>query len=135
MKRIFYIIFSLLLIDNCYSQYSATIKPSTSQYWTGYFKSDGSRANDEIWVGKPTIGLACRGFICFDLSALPSNACITGITLYLYPYNPAGSNHHLEIHEMIFDPRNSYGPGMWDDCADGTTFYSGTGFPGNEQRY
>ncbi|MBN1181131.1 MAG: BACON domain-containing protein, partial [Bacteroidales bacterium] len=107
-------------------------------YWsTGYVNSNYQREPGDIYVGKPTIGYARRGFIYFQIpDDFPRNAIIHSIQLRVFPYNPAGSNHNLEIHDMnTINIGHIHGDLVWPDCGDGTIYYDGPALAGIEDEW
>ena len=94
------------------------------------------KINDEIHVGKPTIGEARRGYIKFFIyDDIPHNATITSIQLKVWPHNPGGSEHKLYIHNLTYDPENANGQTLWNDIADGACYYDGYALAGVEDQW
>lgn len=106
-------ILSIIQVIDSQGQSTKTVFPFNRSWETGYVTSTYNKYDDNIWVGKPTIGYPCRGFIYFDVTSIPSNAIIQSIKLKLFPFNPAGSNHNLKIHQMrlpdVFTRSNEFG--------------------------
>lgn len=122
---------SFALSADCFGL-TVTIYPDFPSQWgattefTGRVNSNYTKSDDVLWVGDPTIGAPSRGWIVFNTDNIPTNATIQSIKLYLYPFNPGGSNHNLMIRDFGAIPVNSYaGDLVWSEIGSGQIFYDG----------
>lgn len=124
---VFAFVFGLMAVFNSFGQTktSITVYPGTWYYSTGYVNASYAKSYGEVHIGKPSLAVARRGFIDFETTSIPDNAVITDIFLQVWPFNPGGSNHNLEIHQIIGNPESTGGSTLWGDIADGTIFYDG----------
>jgi len=129
-------VIGLICSLNGFGQTTVTVYPLNCNWQTGYVNANYDKINDEIHVGKPTIGEARRGYIKFFIyDDIPHNATITSIQLKVWPHNPGGSEHHLYIHNLTYDPENANGQTLWNDIADGTCYYDGYALAGVEDQW
>ncbi len=120
------------------------VRPQASNLWTGdvwksiiatYGRDDGA-----IEIGENWVYTECRGWAVFDISNLPYNAIIDGVSITAYTNTASNdAEHTVIIKSMTLDPRyESDDANLYDDIGNGYKLNVGTWqpmVPGSENHY
>ncbi|MBU1013125.1 MAG: T9SS type A sorting domain-containing protein [Bacteroidetes bacterium] len=122
------------------SSYSVKVFPKQSNGWTGSVKKDYNGNVDdidnEIHVGKPTLGWPHRGFIIFNIESwIPTLATIQKIELYLWPYNSGGWDHYLIITHLTEAHIRDRGVDLWNSISSSNSLYYGDALKSIEDKW
>src|ERR1700744_6320471 len=123
MKRLYFLLIGLCLLSQ--SAFAQTINinatGATGSYKTGYTQATTGRTDGNMTVTNST---PRRGYAVFDLSALPSGATITNVSLrFNFTTSGGGTNVACAIYGYPGDLSTvTAAATLWADCANGTAF-------------
>ena len=120
-------------VVNGVTRTSVVISPKDSPCWTGTIHEswfDGYKKSDfEIWAGDNIVGTHFRGWVVFDLSAIPTNAIIKSVTMRAWTSVASNSSAHtLGVCAPLnnCDPRTESGSVLYNNVRTGNVFNAET---------
>ncbi len=106
------------------SAQSITIYAENTAYGTGFVRSSGVKTSGNMQVSTSTT--YGRGWAKFDLSAVPANATITGVTLGFYTFTSTTTFTNNTITGFAQDPIFSTGGTLYNNIGNSTIYNTST---------
>lgn len=103
---------------------SSTILPINSSFSTGFVTSAGVKTSGNMSVSTSTT--YGRGWAKFPLTAVPSGAVITAVTIKFYIFGGVGSLISNSITGLVGDPVSTSGSFLYSNIGIGSTYNTST---------
>lgn len=117
-------VFSLLSFYGKFSAQTATIYAENTALGTGYVRSNGVKTDGNMLVSTSTT--YGRGWAKFDLSSIPSNAVVTGVSIHFYTFGTSTSSSLNYITGFIEDPSTIAGTVLYNTIVNSQLFNTST---------